>query len=662
MRKIVAALAAFLVLVFGLVTSTTAAQDRIRRAEGASVRASLVIRHVVQEGENLTTDDGLYGEGGIMQHYFGRHRSGDIARLRGYDGNRRAIRVARCDWPEDVPVEERTTLQDCPDAYARYTIRRSVGMVVEVPLRWVPTRRLAEILDVTPGAVRDMRRIALAVHTPESAPVDEDPGMAAEDPLGDAPTVTLAGTGISPDAGTDMVFTGTELSEPDAGLAIAAVPGIVPDSPHGGAGGTGGTEGGSPDDESSDGSDGNVVTANLLSPTGGGIGWSLVLLLGLVQGGAALRRRKAKRTEREDDERKNNPPLLDTDHDPEKLRRARDSYRAGVTALTAEKKAAEDKTIEVANKAADEVKAADDARKEVEHVLKQIGAQLGAPDVAAEPAETHPKRIREAVLEQAKQVATVIQKVALATGKKSTDHKGIVSELQKVVTGLMAVPATEPTPAAKRVEELEREKAELEETLRMARATLDNALTNVGIRDAEIVELKERIAELETANEDLARSIVTGGRDALDADEDLPGEGTQPGVGLAEVEGAPQGAPPKAKPRTTIGYQEMRARGDQTDQVTVPRSPKVPEVDDGPDADGENDPPAPGSGNGASHVSPKQPVMCGCGKEFRWNAWAAHVAICPDADKVRVPSPPEPPPATEVRSTKKERRRRRKTI
>lgn len=783
MRKIVAALAALLALFCGLVTSTAAAQDD-RRAAGASVRASLVVRHVVSAGENLTSDDGLYGPGGIMQHYFGRHRSGDIARLRAYDGNRRAIRVARCDWPEDVPREERTALQECPDAYARYTIRRSVGMVIQIPLRWVPTRRLADVMDVTPGTVRDMRRIAAGITVPEGALPDADASMAADDPLADAPVVAAAETDADAESDADapdMDFTvrpGTAGTDPpDAGTVVAALPGIIPDPPTGGSEGGGGS--GTGTGTGSDTGGGNAVTAALLSRTGGGIGWSLFLLLGLgyvVQGGFAWRRRRT--NARAEQERRSNPPTLIPDDNIVLVRKSRDSYRDANMVLEAEKADLERKFIEANNRAAAETKAADDARKDVERALKAIAVDLHAPDVAAEPAETLAARKREKLVAWSKSVRDLVQKLALATACRPDDHQGMAKSLQKVVETRISVPPSVPPPAvAKRLEEdrdkrearerritelqtrveelekelteyeigrrktpkeewyeqtkvpdLEREKADLAQALEAARAEVQslsqasadsiNALsderqqavteleTKLNQARAEVQDketalaamgevnlgLEKRIAELEEAVDDLSKSIVTGGQEAQEDGSALPrektvvvrldqvagapgsqppitGESTHPGLGDGSGAVDATAAAPAPPRRPTLGFEELKkGRGDETTRVAIPHPPRPPSLapllepeDEDEEEEGGDDTlrGLNGSGNGSSLPSHKQPVMCGCKREFRWDEWAAHAAGCPEADKMQVPGAPDVPPATEVRPKRKKRKDRR---
>lgn len=188
MKKRDAVVAALLALACGLVILNVGAQQR-RAADSGPVRASVTIHHTIREGEYLTSDDGLEGPGGIMQHYFGRLRTGDIARLRAYNGNVRVIRVAQCTWPEEVPLEDRTPLQECPSAYAKYSIRRAVGRTIEIPVRWIPSRRLAELPASAPGIARDMRRIAAAMALSGSALPEEDSGTEGDDPAAPAPAV-----------------------------------------------------------------------------------------------------------------------------------------------------------------------------------------------------------------------------------------------------------------------------------------------------------------------------------------------------------------------------------------------------------------------------------------------------------------------------------------
>lgn len=613
MRKIAAASAALLALVFGLVTWTVVAQNRDRSAEHAPVRASLVIRHVVQEGENLTTDDGRYGPGGIMQHYLGRHRSGDIGRLRAYDGNRRAIWITRCEWPENFPEEERTPLQDCPDAYARYSIRRSAGRVIEIPMRWIPTARLAELTRTTPGIARDMRRIALSMNAPGTTVVSGDPGMANEDPTVDAPVASAAvaevDMGTAPDAGVDAG------NSSDAGVVLA-----------GGTGGTGGADAGTGGGEDTPNDDAwFTTTLQWMGITVAALaGLMLLISLGLMirqltpSEIAAIKKEllllwiATKRRWTANEASGYNWILgaripVDPNDNPEMLRKARDGYRDGNIALTAENATLQQQIID-AKKITDGTKVADDAHTDIERVLKQVGAQLGTPYVEAEPAETYGKRSREAMLNHAKQVATVIQKVALATGKSSADYKGIVAELQKVVVGIIKAPAMPPPPpdATKRIEELEQALAAArEEVSSIGRSSIVEINELATERTQTVSTLERRIAELEQANADLAQSIASGGRPAReDADDELASEETQivqrdhiqgtpsieplagsetsPGVGLAEVAGAPRNVTAPTMVRSTVGYDAMRPREDATTEVAIPRPDKVPVVDEDP--------------------------------------------------------------------------------
>ena len=529
MRKIAAASAALLALVFGLVTWTVVAQNRDRSAEDAPVRASLIIRHVVQEGENLTTDDGRYGPGGIMQHYLGRHRSGDIGRLRAYDGNRRVIWVARCDWPEEVPDEERTPLQDCPDAYARYSIRRSVGRVIEIPMRWIPSQRLAELTRTTPGIARDMRRIAAAMNAPGITPAGEDSSMVNEDPIVDAPVASAAvvevDTDTAPDAGA-IAASDTEYN-PDAGVVLA-----------GGTGGTGGTGTGGGEDVPSDNTGFTTILQGIAITVAAIAGLLLLIAFGWIlweltpPATKALRRRWTayKRLQRQKAIRAQMP--VDPNDNPEMVRRARDGYRDGNIALMAENTTLQQQVTDT--------KVADAARKDIERVLNQVGAQL------------HPSPAATQRIEELEQELTAAREEVASIGRSS------VVEINDLAT-------------------------ERQET---------------------VSSLEKRIADLEQANADLAQSIASGGRPAReDADDELANEETQiihvdqvqgtpsieplagsetsPGVGLAEVAGAPRGVAAPTPVRSTVGYEAM-GRGDATVEVVVPRPDKVPSAPNAP--------------------------------------------------------------------------------
>ncbi|TAK04924.1 hypothetical protein EPO33_02910 [Patescibacteria group bacterium] len=738
MRKIAAALAALLVLILGLVTSTAAAQDD-RRAEGASVRASLVIRHVVQEGENLTTDDGLYGPGGIMQHYFGRHRRGDIARLRAYDGNFRAIRVARCDWPDEIPVEERTALQECPNAYATYTIRRAVGRTIEIPMRWVPSRRLAELLGVTPGVARDMRRIAASMVLPPGSGADDaDDDMNGEDPLVDASTGAVAGTEPegAPDAGTERLAEDNR----DAGSPLA-----------GGTGGTGGTDGhehvggGDAPSGSNGFLEGVAVVGSMfmaclclfLLIAVWRMLWELVPMLAkdLWRMWRAFRRLLRIRANRA---RKPYDP--ETDPRTGKIRQQRDAYRQANHDLELEKAAALTRagTAENERETARREKDAEQRDKNIaQGTVRKIAEALGL-------SVGNGKLPVNMIVDHVRQAAALLQKVAEWTqpanpwefalagdafdlklqetsdterrarravarvrswGKLALDRKREINGLNAGFSEHLAQSAAGYLALVEEKNGLVRRVIQTEDQLRAhdiqplawpPAATAPAEEPAPGLPEAPLEKPRrgdektevvfgldtfareaERLARDAAASEALENAPTSAGfrigdlGGAPEADE-LPGpaappeiapDKTSPGVGLADVEGAPQGVPPPAPKRPTVGFEEMGRRGDQTGPIAVPPTGALPVIDPDADPDDEDvdeDLQGNGSGNGSSPPSHTQPVMCGCGKEVAWYDWVAHLAICPDADKIQAPNPPDVPPATEVRPAQEKRRRRRR--
>lgn len=757
MRKIAAASAALLALVFGLVTWTVVAQNRDRSAEGAPVRASLVIRHVVQEGENLTTDDGRYGPGGIMQHYLGRRRSGDIGRLRAYDGNRRVIWVTRCEWPEDVPDEERTTLQECPDAYARYSIRRSVGRVIEIPLRWIPTPRLAELTRRTPGIARDMRRIAAVMNAPGTTMVSGDSGMANEDPVVDAPVASAAGTepeGI-PDAGVEIVAADVR----DAGALLA--------SGTGSTGGSGGTE--------HVGGEGGEVEASVMPLAWGVSGWGLAALLLL----GCIVLVSTRRVEYVSVAAKEKPFDPETDPRTKKIRDDREEYRIANEGLEREKQTAltELTTARDERTAANRLKDDEQRDKNIaQNTLLKVADAFGLNPKNLFATDPERKLLVNVILDHLRQGAILIQKVAdwtqpanpwefalageafnlkvretrdmetLATraiarvrrwGKRaialkreivglnqgfsehleqsSAEYLAIVQEKDgltrrviqtedqlrandiepfawlPIAAAAEAAPTKEPavrlpdaplekprrndekTEVVFGIEAFARETEQLarsaEETQTQHEAEpdeLEGAPTSAGFRLQDL----SGASESDELPSELTRTGTTiQGMQAVKGEalgtEPLPGSETSPGVGLSDVAGAPRiVAAPTAVP-STIGYQALRtARGDEeTTKVMVPPSDKLP-ADEEPDADDdedvENDPHAIGSDDSWDLPSHTQPVMCGCGKKFLWDEWAAHAGKCPDADKVQVPSAPNAHLETDARSTRKKRRDKRR--
>ncbi len=157
-----AALAALLMVLFG---GTAAAQDREepRRSRARSGFSGVYFTHTVREDENLTTDDAYDGAGGLIQHYFGHRRDGLIGELRRYDTNWRTIREW-CRWPEGTPRTART--EECPQEHLRYSIRRSVGRTIFIPLSLIEREarrdRSPEMRDLTPEerVTRRLRQLA----------------------------------------------------------------------------------------------------------------------------------------------------------------------------------------------------------------------------------------------------------------------------------------------------------------------------------------------------------------------------------------------------------------------------------------------------------------------------------------------------------------------
>ncbi len=711
-----AAIAAILGLTIGTIAfgAAAGAQDRRPHAD-KPVRASMYIRHLVQEGETLVRNDGIGGRGGIIQFYFGRRSVGDIVRLRHVGQNYRVIKQFCRTW--SAPTDGAAPVCD----EMRYSIRRSVGKVIEVPISMIPHARYAEIMAYSPTIARQMQGIAAnaapgggTATAGNDATADADVAAADASPTADPAPTTGVDTGEGDAGGPDMAFA---LTDPDvAGTAAVPPPAPTP-VPHGQTvnGNTGHQTG------TGSGSGGATAAASVMPMAWGVGGWSAagLLLLGCI--GLLFTRSATVKTAVVEVEKPLDP---ETDPRTRTLRRDRDDARARLIVMTREKSDAEAKILAAASEraaAAERLTTLERAFADVQNKIRMVAKMLHAP-------------LPEAILVHAQDVGDVISRLALAARADQTDLRALNMYIGSLMADRLrpAPAAAGPDPAAsdKLRERMQRAVRLVLEKGRLAMARgREIAGLNASFQESlniqsrtsirKIGELEEQVGLLSAAKEDLemrnreavrrmqelearlgipsdpppaavpdeeqppARKdetqvvVLESFADILERErelaaaaeaasgetedegpgdlpreqtrvtgsappEELPGEGTRPGVGLGEASGSPF-AREAPTGKQTVGYEQLKPKSEEEAEA-VGAAP-VPPIEPlgvpalsalGGSASGGDASDAPANDTGDDDAIKKDDqlsVMCGCGVEFTNVAWEIHSQTCEDAGK-----------------------------